>query len=350
MRDFDEILAVLCASAGPREVAQACERICAYLDPDGPEPDDEDGTARRELTFAQVGRSLYVRGRLDAEGAAIVQAAIDALMRPPGPGDGRTAGQRRVDALVDMARAALAGGNLPEVGGERPHVAILITPEILFGTPPPDEGTDTSQTAAPGGAAASREACAGDAAAQAATPACVGDSVTQAGVPELPVRPYLSWVGEVSTALAQRLACDGIIWRLILDPRNGLPLDVGDKYRIAPPWIRKALWARDRTCRWPGCDVPAQWTDAHHIVPWWKEHRTDVTGMVSLCRYHHGLVHEGQWHLHFDNATGEVSITRPDGTPYELAPSRPWTTPSHQGPRLHPSPRETTDPPWPDAA
>ena len=102
---FDEILAALCAATGPREVARCCERIYAYLDPDGPDPggDDEDGVTRRELSFAQVGRSLYLRGRLDAEGAAIVQAAIDALMRPPAPGDERTASQRRVDALVDMA-------------------------------------------------------------------------------------------------------------------------------------------------------------------------------------------------------------------------------------------------------
>ena len=35
--------------------------------------------------------------------------------------------------------------------------------------------------------------------------------------------------------------------RGIVDPRTGLPLDVGDRYRVAPPWIRKALWARDRT-------------------------------------------------------------------------------------------------------
>src|SRR5690606_13498244 len=69
----------------------------------------------------------------------------DALMRPPAPGDQRTAAQRRADAMVDLARGALAHGTLPEVGGERPHIGILITPEILFANP----GTTPAST--PGG-------------------------------------------------------------------------------------------------------------------------------------------------------------------------------------------------------
>jgi hypothetical protein len=123
------------------------------------------------------------------------------------------------------------------------------------------------------------------------------------------------------------------VWRLVLDPITGRPLDVGREYRIVPPWIRKAVHARDRTCRWPGCDVPADWTDSHHEVPWYLGGTTDAEHLLSLCRWHHGLVHEGRWRLTLDHTTGEVHIKRPDGTPYELGPSRPWTTPSRQGPR-----------------
>src|SRR5690606_24081527 len=36
---FDQVLADLAASAGPAEVARACERIHAHLDPDGAAPD-----------------------------------------------------------------------------------------------------------------------------------------------------------------------------------------------------------------------------------------------------------------------------------------------------------------------
>jgi hypothetical protein len=186
-------------------------------------------------------------------------------------------------------------------------------------------------------------------------PGC--DPLSQTGLPPGRDRPWLNWVGEVPTELAQRLACDGIVWRVVLDQRTGLPLDVGRKHRLVPWWIRKALWARDRGCRWPGCDIPAEWADAHHIVPWWTGGITAIEQLVTLCRFHHGLVHEGRWRLSLDRATGDVWITRPDNTPYELGPSRPWTTPSHQGPRTSgqpghlgaatppATPDRTTDPP-----
>src|SRR5690606_22804638 len=86
VRDYDAILAQLCASAGPVQVGKACERIAALIDPDGAEPDPAEDFQRRELTFAQLGAMLYIRGRLDPEGAAALQAAVDALMRPPAPG------------------------------------------------------------------------------------------------------------------------------------------------------------------------------------------------------------------------------------------------------------------------
>jgi hypothetical protein len=375
VRDYDEILAQLCSAAGPVEVSRACERIQALVDPDGAEPDPEEDFQRREITFSQLGSMLYIRGRLDPEGAAAVQAAVDALMRPPRPGDERTAAQRRADAVVDLARGALAGTGLPEVGGERPQVGLLVTPEILFGTPdqtacaePPScpdpmptttvdptspvlaQPTLTSPDGSNPSSAADRRSTGRIEPTAAGCPhptdacGCDRDPLTRAGVPPLPERPWLTWVGEVSPELARRLACDGAIWRLVLDPRTGLPLDVGRKMRIVPWWMRKAIRARDRTCRWPGCDVPSEWTDAHHLIPWWRGGLTTAEQIVSLCRYHHMRVHEGQWTLRMDHATGEVWVWRPDGSPYELGPSRPWISPSRQGPRSAAPPGSTVRP------
>jgi Argininosuccinate lyase len=377
VRDYDEILAQLSAAAGPVEVSRACERIQALVDPDGAEPDPEEDFQRREITFSQLGSMLYIRGRLDPEGAAALQAAVDALMRPPRPGDERTAAQRRADAMVDLARGALAGTGLPEVGGERPQIGLLVTPEILFGptgqsadgdpdpSAPGAHGPTSSGAPEAGTSRAVDEASSGCPATSSVdttgsppdgrsepTPAgcphgtdacgCHGDPLTRAGVPPLPERPWLTWVGEVSPELARRLACDGTIWRLVLDPRTGLPLDVGRKVRIVPWWMRKAIRARDRTCRWPGCDVPSEWTDAHHLIPWWRGGPTTAEQIVSLCRYHHTRVHEGQWTLRMDYATGEVWVWRPDGSPYELGPSRPWISPSRQGPRSTAPPSRPT--------
>jgi hypothetical protein len=109
---FDEILAALAATANPADVAKACERIAAHLDPDGPDPDPDGAFDRRDLTLSKQGSMLYLRGRLDPEGAATLRAALEALMRPPADGDLRTAGQRRADALVDLARLPLNTGQL----------------------------------------------------------------------------------------------------------------------------------------------------------------------------------------------------------------------------------------------
>ena len=39
-------------------------------------------------------------------------------------------------------------------------------------------------------------------------------------------------------------------------------------------------------------------------------------------------VHEDGWTAHLDPTTGQVTITRPNGTPYELGPSQPWRPPA----------------------
>jgi hypothetical protein len=168
---------------------------------------------------------------------------------------------------------------------------------------------------------------------QAGVPQPIGiDPLGQAGVPPLPEPPWMNWAGDIPTELAQRIACDCEVWRAVLDPTTGLPLEVGRAHRIVPHWIRKALHARDRGCRWPGCDAPAAWTDAHHLFDWYYGGETNMDNLLSLCRYHHVRVHEGHWRIVLDHATGEVSAFRPDGTPYELGPSQPWTGPNtHRG-------------------
>ncbi len=341
VREVDEVLAEAAASLSLAHMQRACERVAAHLDPDGKPPDPDEDLQRREVTFSRMVSMLYLRGRLDPEGGAALMTAVDALMRPPAPGDERTAAQRRADALVELARGAIAGGGLPTVGGVRPHLGILITPQTLLGAA---AGADHSEDRHHDGG---EDAMSKDSASASGTRAGDGqrcaDPLARAGIRPLPERPWLNWIGQVQAELAQRLACDAIVWRVVLDPATGLPLDVGREHRIVPAWIRKAVHARDRTCRWPGCDVPAEWTDCHHDVPWYVGGTTDVKRLISLCRWHHGLVHEGRWRLELDRATGEVSVIRPDGAPYELGPSRPWTTPSRQGP-------SSTGPPSSEAA
>ena len=330
---FDEILANLAAAAQPAEVAKACERIAAHLDPDGPDPDPDGAFDRRELTLSRQGSMLYLRGRLDPEGAATLRTALEALMRPPAEGDLRTAGQRRADALIDLAQLPLSAGQLPTVGGVRPSLGILLTPSTLIGHrhTDPDATSDLAAADANTDPATDPDPPPGgeDDVGECDRHPFGLDPLSQAGVPPLPQPAWLDWFGEIPADLAQRLACDASVWRIVLDPATGLPLDVGRAHRLVPPWIRRALHARDRGCRWPGCQAQTDWCDAHHHdKPWYLGGQTNVDELMLLCRWHQVRVHEGQWRIQLDRTTGEVTVYRPDGQPYELGPSRPWTGPA----------------------
>ncbi len=92
--------------------------------------------------------------------------------------------------------------------------------------------------------------------------------------------------------VVKRLLCDGAIVGLVAD-RNGVPLSVGRKTRTVPVGIRRALEARDRTCRYPGRNH-ARWLDAHHIVHWADGGETNLENLVLLCSHPHKLLHDGE--------------------------------------------------------
>ncbi len=186
VRDFDEILADLAAAANPAQVAKACERIAAHLDPDGKAPDPDEDFARRELSLSRQGAMTYLRGRLDPEAGAALHSALR-RRRTPNPTTRRTA-----DAAP----------------------------------PPPPAPPPPTRWPPPG------------------FPRC---------------RNHPGWAGSATYRPSSRSASPvtARYGARFLDPATGLPLEVRRTHRIVPHWIRKALHARDRGCRWPGRDVPA---------------------------------------------------------------------------------------------
>ena len=69
----------------------------------------------------------------------------------------------------------------------------------------------------------------------------------------------------VSAETARRMACDaGAV--VMQHDADGSVLDVGRKTRTVPPALRRALLARDRQCRFPGCN--ARRCDAHYADVW----------------------------------------------------------------------------------
>ncbi len=101
--------------------------------------------------------------------------------------------------------------------------------------------------------------------------------------------------GEALLARRYRhLTCDPRLYALIVD-QFGVPLDLGREHRYANRAQRRALAARDGGCVFPGCDAPATWCDAHHVIDWDHGGPTDLPNLASLCRYHHGITHRRGW-------------------------------------------------------
>ena len=116
---------------------------------------------------------------------------------------------------------------------------------------------------------------------------------------------------------ARRLACDAGIYRVVLGPRD-VPLSAGQRTRLVPPSLRRILVARDGGCRFPGCDRPPAYTQAHHVVFWADGGPTTCQNLILLCSWHHHRVHDHGWTLHYDAAANTVAVYRPDGTELRL--------------------------------
>ena len=114
---------------------------------------------------------------------------------------------------------------------------------------------------------------------------------------------------------ARRLACDCSLLRII-ENEHGEPLDVGRKTRSIPPAIRRALNTRDGGCRFPGC-THRRYVDAHHIEHWADGGQTKLSNLVTLCRLHHRLVHEGEILIQ-TLPDGGWRFVHPDGRHFEL--------------------------------
>jgi hypothetical protein len=182
-------------------------------------------------------------------------------------GDTRSFRQRQGDALVLLARDALASDRLPDVRGERPQVRVGIDLTAL-----------SAERAAPGVAGGE-----------------------------------LAFAGPITPETARRLACDASVVRIITGP-DGLPLDVGRAQRTATGAIRKAVEARDGSCVFMWCGAPPEWCDVHHVIHWAHGGATSCENGALLCERHHTACHEGGFRVARDPGTSQWRTYRPDGT------------------------------------
>jgi hypothetical protein len=134
-----------------------------------------------------------------------------------------------------------------------------------------------------------------------------GNDGHDALVPDAP-RAHLDGGATLSAETIRRIWCDTTVTRLEL--RDGVIVEIHEPDRLISATLRRALGLRDRQCRFPGCS--AKRVDAHHIR--YRRHKgpTTLANLLSLCRFHHKLVHEGGYTIS-RGAHGDLRFYDPRG-------------------------------------
>jgi len=105
----------------PPRLRQVIGHLQLVADPDGAQAMAERRHARRGLWLAPTLEGMVaLDGLLEPEAGQTLLAALEPLARPASADDARSGGQRRADALAELARRQLEGGRLPQTGGVRP--------------------------------------------------------------------------------------------------------------------------------------------------------------------------------------------------------------------------------------
>lgn len=96
-----------------------------------------------------------------------------------------------------------------------------------------------------------------------------------------------------SPAQLEELICDARI-QPALDDSAGVTVGVGRTTRTIPPWLRRLVEGRDRSCRFPGCGR-TRWLHIHHRIPWSQGGPTNLDNLIALCGFHHRMLHREGW-------------------------------------------------------
>jgi len=346
----------------PGALRRLGQELLYRADPDAAEERERKRFERRHLSF---GFTLDDTGTIsgacgDTLSWEIIKTAVHAFGPPGGTEDTRTAAQRRMDGLTAACQAALDSGAAGTRHGAAPHLSVLVEEQTLAraagtnatgathgcyaatgcaatgcartGTGTASTGTtgathDGCATASTGTTGATHDGCAtastGTAGAThdgCAKPGTGTASAGTAGATDcrtpVPLGPPPARTGFGATLTARQvlaLACHAEL--SIIRWSDGIPLDVGRRYRTETPAIRRALEARDQGCRAPGCGMPAAWCTAHHLKPWSQGGTTSLQDTALFCFVHHNyFIHTLGWTV-TGNPNGTLHFTHPQGWP-----------------------------------
>ena len=315
------------ADAAAEAEAAALAVELGALDPE-PSPPERSLFCSRTLDDIAV-----VDGRLHPDGAAVVEAALRVAERRDEPDESRTAAARRADALIAICGFYLDNHDgVDEIGRQRPHLTVVVELPQLFAATLRAAGVRTAGEldaflrrlgVADGDRIWFRDAFARSAGAASADvsgsmwggslggesrASTAGDSLSAAplfaGARTLDGRP-------LSALAVSVLTCDSLLERLLMADQR--VIDQGRSAREFTPSQRRAVFARDRGCRFPGCSLGPRHCQVHHLEPWQTGGRTDLANAVALCSFHHHVVHRPRWRAAL-GSRGEFIVHRADGS------------------------------------
>ncbi|MCU0262094.1 MAG: HNH endonuclease [Candidatus Nanopelagicales bacterium] len=345
-----EELSPLWGQLSPQAVATFVARVIRLLHPPSdPDPDEAGAHESRSVSFALTSDSVILSGMLPrVEGEAVIAAVEAFAERLRSEADHVPASARRADGLVALVNAAHATGSIPTRGGLPVSVSVtldtttsgdrvwttsrghtlteaearfaacdaLVTP-ILIDHPEacPDTVAEllaASQTGGqgPGSTTSARSGGPGGAG---------GPGPSAPGIPGAGSRA----AGGAGFTAADRIAA---LATTLLGTR--IPVALGRTTRTATPAQRRALAARDRGCIIPGCTIPAEACQTHHVQDWAAGGSTDLPNLALVCWAHHRQVDLGMWTIEPadpDSPAPHPEPGAPPGTPWPANNGAPWT-------------------------
>lgn len=121
-------------------------------------------------------------------------------------------------------------------------------------------------------------------------------------------------------AVRRLVLCDadvGVVWE-----REGVPVATSRSHRIVPLRLRRLVEHRDGGCVVPGCDRTLH-LEVHHVVHWEDGGETTTANLACVCGHHHRLHHRGLLGIEGDADCG-LRFTDERGSPVPpLVPPRP---------------------------
>ena len=288
------------ARLSPTKLRKELRRLARWVDPDWNTQMFVAARKTRRVVFDPIGVDGLVGMHAylpPLEAVAMHQHLLKAAQVPaPDPDDVRTVDERMADALTGAVLGTTPGDPTTPMA---PKVLVnVFTPlNTLLALranldPDTDDTTNATGTEAAGADAGSSDATGTDA----TTPGALGNDTVGADSDvdsdELERMIEIEGLGPVPAGLLRLLGENEAWRRWVLEPVTGYLKDLGHEKYPPDKELAEYCRARDRYCRYPGCNRRAIRCDLDHLCAWCKADpeqggSTSAPNLASECRRHH---------------------------------------------------------------